>query len=516
MLLLGIDIGTGGCKATLVDPEEGLVSSAFREYQTHHPEPSWAEQSPEDWYEALKSSVRELLSKVGRRDVGAVCIDGQTHAAVLMDRQGRVLRPSIVWTDQRSTKQVELIKRILGEERMIEITYNPVICAFTLPQILWVKENEPEVLKRAFKLQMAKDFIRFKLTGSLDWLTDTTDAMGTLMFDVRKFKWSEEICGQLEVELEKLPEVVNSDCVVGQLSKGASEELGIPEGTPIVAGCHDVSAEPLAAGTIDEGQCFIKLATAGVISVTTKEPKPDLKGRTVTYCLPTTRDGVYGWFTKSATLSCGSSYRWFRDSFCEREVKLAERLKRSPYELMDELASKAPPGSLGLLFHPYLGGEGSPYWDPYLRGSFFGISLSHGREHFCLAVLEGVAFSIKDSLSIFDDLRLPIKEVMIIGGGSKSRLWRQIISDVFGMRLLRPISGDASFGSALIAGVGIGIFKSLREAVDSCVKTESSVEPDPKRHELYEEFFRVYKEVHDRLVDLYERMCELSSKSMRA
>ena len=512
-MLIGIDIGTGGCKVTLIDYRKSMVKTAFEEYVTHRPRPTWCEQDPEEWYSAMKAAVRRLLAEVNGK-VDALSIDGQTHAAVLVDENGVPLRRSIIWTDQRSIKQAEKIREIIGHQRIIEITYNPAQPLFTLPQLLWVMEEEPAIWRRVSKILMAKDYIRFKLTNELDGLTDHTDAMGTLMFDSRRFEWSREICDKLGIDPSILPKAISSDSIAGYVSKEAAGDLGVDEGTPIVIGCHDVSAEPLAAGAISDGDAFIKLATAGVISMTTKDPKPDLKGRTVTYCLPTIRGKPPGWFTKTATTACGTSYRWFRETFCELEAMKAREQGRSVYALMDELAEKAPPGSMALIYHPYLDGEGAPYYDPNLRGSFFGITSLHRREHFCRAVLEGVAFSIKDSLSIFKELGITANKWAIIGGGSKSKLWCQIVSDIFGVELLKPAYEDASFGTALLAGIGVGIFKDLEEAVKNFFKIERRITPDMERHHYYEKIFKIYRKIHDSLGEVYRELSKIQQENV--
>lgn len=513
-MLMGIDIGTGGCKVTVIDYRRGTVETAFKEYPTHHPRPAWCEQDPEDWYSAMKNAIKEALIKVGRCDVESLSIDGQTHAAVLVDEDGAPLRRSIIWTDQRSFPQAKKLREMIGNQRIIEITYNPAQPFFTLPQLLWIMEEEPEAWKKASRILMAKDYIRFRLTGELDGLTDYTDAMGTLIFDARDFKWSQEICDKTGFDSSLLPTPVSSDKVVGYVSEKASRELGIDRDVPIVIGCHDVSSEPLAAGTINDGDAFIKLATAGVISVTTEAPKPDLKGRTVTYCLPTIKDKPPAWFTKTATTACGTSYRWFRDVFCELEAIKAGEEGRPTYQLMDKLAEKAPPGSLALIYHPYLNGEGAPYYDPDLRGSFFGITSLHRKEHFCRAILEGVAFSIRDSLKIFEELEITSRKWAIIGGGSKSKLWCQIVSDIFGIELIKPAYEDASFGTALLAGIGVRIFNDISDAVEKSLKIERRILPDEKRHQYYEKLFKLYKKIRENLDDVYSEISRLQLENM--
>lgn len=511
-MLIGVDIGTGGCKVTLIDHRRKRIKTSFREYETYHPKPTWSEQNPEEWYSSMVHAVKEVLKNEDKGRIDAISIDGQTHAAVLIDDGGKPLRRTIIWTDKRSVEQVNKIKKELGEQKILEITYNPIQPLFTLPQLLWIMEVEPEIWKRTRAILMAKDYIRYRLTGEMDHCTDYTDAMGTLLFDARRFEWSHEICDAVGIDCSLLPRPLSSDAVIGYISKRAAEELGIPEGTPIVMGCHDVSAEPIAAGAIDEGDAFIKLATAGVISVTTSTPKPDVKGRAVTYCLPTIRDNPPGWFTKTATTSCGSSYRWFRDTFCEMEVLKAREEGRSAYRLMDELAEKAPPGSMVLIYHPYLEGEGAPYYDPNLRGSFIGITSLHKREHFCRAVLEGVAFSIMDSLEVFQELGITSKKWSIIGGGAKSQLWCQIISDIFGVSLIKPAYEDASFGTAVLAGVGTGVYKDFKDALEELLEIERIFSPNIVRHEYYAKIFRIYRTIRRSLDYAYHEISKLQQE----
>ena len=509
--MLGVDVGTGGCKAVVVDLEGRIISTGAKEYPTNYPAPGWAEQDPEQWYSAFCQVVRHVVAEAKKHgEILSVCIDGQPHTPVFMNEDMEILRPAIPWTDTRSTSQVEKIRQQMGR-RILELTYNPATTAFTLPQVMWVAEREPDVWRRTFKLQMAKDYVR-KRVSDCGWLTDHSDAIATLMYDARKFEWSKDICQTFDIPIDKLPDVAPSAKKVGSITDKASGETGLEAGVPVVTGAHDPCVENLAAGVVRPGQCFIKLATAGVVSITTAKPHPDLLGRAVTYCLPTTRNTGDKWFTKTSTLSSGSSVRWFRDNFCGEEVDLATRTGQRAYDLMDKMAAKVPPGSGGLLFHPYLIGEGSPYWDPYLKGSFFGVTLRHRREHLYRAVLEGVAFSLRDGFSVFEDLRMSKSEVRLIGGGSKSKVWAQIVCDVLGARLLKPLGGDASYGAALLGGVGAGIFRNNEEACDRCVKIGETLEPDLQRHRLYEEMFRIYLEIHRQTSQVSKRLHSLQAE----
>ncbi len=497
--LVGIDIGTGGCKTTIINTKGGLVSSASYEYPTYYPKPSFAEQDPASWYSALTNSVKNaiLKSDIKSREIESICIDGQVHTPVFLNENWDILRPSIPWTDQRSTAQVERLKKRVGQEKIIEITFNPPANSFTLPQILWVKDNQPKIWKKIYKILIAKDYIRGLLTEQL-WCTDHSDATTTLLFDGNSFKWSEFLCSSAEIPLEKLPEIMPSSKIAGYINKNTSIETGLPEGVPVVYGASDCSVETLAAKTTYPGECFVKLATSGVISITTEKPIPDVKGRTVTYCLPTTTTPTL-WLTKTGTASCASALKWFRDTFGSEEINMAEKMDTTAYTLFDDMAEKIPLGSEGLIFHPYLIGELSPYLDPYLRGSFYGITMRHKKEHFYRAVLEGIAFSIRDSLHIFDEIGLPINDINLIGGGSNSKVWRAILCDILGKNGLKPVTSDASFGSALLAGLGIHVFKNLQDVVTKCTKINAITKYDKEKHEKYEKLFQIYKQIHDNL-----------------
>jgi len=503
--LVGIDVGTGGCKVTIINSDGKIINSANEEYPTYYPRPGWAEQNPNDWYNTVKKAL--IKTNIKNIRVDAVCVDGQVHTPVFLNENWEILRPSIPWIDQRSTEQVELLKKVISQRKIIEVTFNPPANSFTLPQILWVKNNQPEIWRKVYKILLAKDYIRGMLTEPL-WCTDHSDAIATLMFDGNTFKWSKFICESVEIPMEKLPEIVFSSKIIGHINKKASSETGIPEGTPVICGGSDCSVENLAAGTIASGGCFVKLATSGVISITTDKPTPDFQGRTVTYCLPTFQQSPELWLTKSGTASCASAIRWFKEVFCKEEVDIAKRMGKTVYELIDDMAEKITIGSEGLFFHPYLIGELSPYFDPHLKGSFYGITLRHRKEHFCRAVLEGIAFSIRDSLQIFEELGLSVNNIRLIGGGANSHLWGQIICDVLGKDGLKPAVGDASFGSALLAGIGIKVFKDMSEAVNKCVKIERIIRADAKRHKNYEKLFKIYKRIHDNLADIAKMIDE--------
>lgn len=497
ILLMGIDFGTGGCKITIIDLNGTILVEASEEYKTYHPLPSWSEQNPDEWILALSRCLSKLkeVKKIGLNSIGSVAIDASTHNAVLLDRQMKIIRPTIMWTDQRSTGECMYLDENWGDE-IFRLTYQNISPTWTLPQLLWIKNNEPGNFQKIHRIMFVKDFIRYHLTGS--WETDYIDAQGTLLFDVGKRQWSEEICRLINLPAEVLPPICNPTDIVGKITKTASEITGLPEGIPVVCGTSDVTAEDYAAGAIYPGQCIIKLATAGNVNIMTSVPFPNHLTITYSHVVPDL------WYTAAATNTAAYAMRWFRDNFCFEEIIKSEETGKNVFQIMEDLVSSVPVGSDGLIFHPYLMGERAPYWDSYLRSSFIGASMSHTKGHFIRALMEGVAFSLKDCFRLIENMKLKVTGFIIIGGGSRSDLWSQIICDVFGEKIVRPANVDASYGSALLAGVGIGVFSDLTDAVNRCVKTSNIFEPDEFNHQVYKKMFPLYLDIHDRLEGIYK------------
>lgn len=496
-LLLGIDFGTGGCKITVINPNGDIVAEASEEYETYHPKPSYCEQNPGDWFLALTGCFRKVkeLNNIDLRAIGAIAVDASTHNAVLLNSKMEVIRPTIMWTDHRSIDEVKYLEKGWGEE-IFRITYQKVSPTWTLPQLLWIKNNEPDNFNKIHRIMFVKDYIRYLLTGS--WETDYIDAQGTLFYDVAKNKWSEELCHLIGLPVEVLPPLCSPTDIVGRITAKASDITGLAEGTPVVCGTSDVTAEDYAAGAINPGQCIIKLATAGNVNVMTANP--NLNPLTITYShvVPDL------WYTVAATNTAAYAMRWFRDNFCFEEIEKSIATDINVYQLMEDLIKPIPTGSNGLIFHPYLLGERAPYWDPYLRASFIGAAMSHKKGHFIKALMEGVAFSLKDCFRLIENMNLEVSEFIIIGGGSRSDTWSQIICDVFGKKVVRPLVVDASYGSALLAGVGIGVFSDVVDAVKKCEKADKIYEPDDSNHQKYNELFKLYLDIHDRLKDIYQ------------
>jgi xylulokinase len=495
-LLLGIDFGTGGCKITIINMKGIVVAYTSEEYEMLHPHQSYSEQNPKDWFVAFVKCIKKVnqLNIIDLKNIVAVALDGSTHNAVLLDHNMEVIRPTIMWTDQRSTEEVKYLENGWGNT-IFKITYQKVSPTWTLPQLLWIKNNEPENYSKIHRIMFVKDYIRFLLTNT--WQTDFIDAQGTLFFDVKNNKWSDELIQLIDLPKRVLPPICSPTDMVGNITETASQITGLPFGIPVICGTSDVTVEDYAAGAINPGQCIIKLATAGNVNVMTAKPNPNPLTITYSHVVPKL------WYTASATNTAAYSMRWFRDTFCFEEIEQAKLSSKNVYQLMDELIQSIPVGSNGLIFHPYLLGERAPYWDANLRASFIGASMLHKKSHFIKAVMEGVAFSLKDCFGLIEKMNIDVSEFIIIGGGAKSDTWSQIICDVFGKKVTRPCVTDASYGSALLAGVGVGVFTDVKEAVLTCLQTDKVFMPNQSNHKKYQKLFKVYINIHDNLKNIY-------------
>ncbi len=495
-LLLGVDFGSGGCKITLIDVNGNLVGEAGEEYPTFYEHPGWAEQDPADWFRAMCTALARVRSTgVDFNRIAAVAFDGSTHNAVLLDGAMKPLRRTIMWTDQRSVAECAELERESGELIFATAFQHPTP-TWTLPQLRWLSKHEPEVLRRTRQLLFVKDYVRFQVTGRA--LTDHIEAQGTLFYDMKRRCWSPELVRLAGITTELLPELCEPTDVAGEVTSTASAATGIPAGTPVICGSSDSAAEDYGAGAIEPGDAIVKLATAGNVNVMTADAHPHPQTLTYSHIVP----GM--WYTVSATNAAAVCQRWFRDQFCETEKAEGIRLGIRSFELMDKLAATSPVGANGVFFHPYLQGERCPYWDPQLRGSFTGLGMHSTRADFLRALLEGVAFSLRDCRRLIDELDLQMKRIFLIGGGARSVLWSEIVCDVMNVPVALPAPGDASFGAALLAGTGIGLFPDSRSAVRRCLRITRRIEPDPVRSARYDKLFQVYRNIHDALAPVYE------------
>ncbi len=504
-IFLGIDLGTGGCKISVVDEKGNIVAEGKKEYPTSHPKLLYSEQNPQDWIDAFIDALDVIKNehKIDIAKIQAISLDASTHNAVLLDRNMQVIRPTIMWTDQRSTKEVEYLENLIGNE-VFETCYQKISTTWTLPQLLWIKNNEPENYQKISKIMFVKDYLRYWLTEG--WQTDYIDAQGTLLFDMNKQRWSESICKVIDLNINSLPPICRPTDISGKVTKDIAKLTGLLEGTPVVVGTSDSAIEDYAAGAIEPRQCILKLATAGNVNVMTSEPHPNPLTLTYSHVIP----GM--WYTVSATNTAASAMRWFRDNFCYEEVYKSKLTNNNAFNLIEEEADSIPPGSEGLIFNPYLLGERAPYWDPYLRASFIGATMAHTRGHFLRSLMEGVAFSLKDCYQVIEKMNLKVDEFIIIGGGSKGDVWSQIVCDIFGNKVIKPQISDASYGSALLSMVGIGVFKDLKVAVKKCNKISRIYTPDLDKNHIYNKLFSIYLEVHDNLSGIYKKLNFLTNK----
>ena len=495
-LLLGIDYGTGGCKVTAIGEDGSFVGEASVEYPTYHDHPGWSEQEPQDWWTSLCAALKKLGGKgIDLKSVAACALDGSTHNAVLLDGAYRPVRRTIMWTDQRSTAECEALKSGWGEKIFSTCCQMPAP-TWTLPQMMWLRANEPEALEKAEHVLFVKDYVRYLLTGAA--ATDRIEAQGTLFYDMANGDWSDELVALAGLDRAKLPRFIAPTDVAGHVTAEAAAATGLPEGTPVVCGSSDSAVEDYGAGAVEPGDLIIKLATAGNVNSMTAAPHPHPKTLTYSHIVP----GM--WYSVSATNAAALCMRWMRDAFYAVGRGEGDQVDlKDAYAIIDREASASSIGANGVVFHPYLQGERCPYWDAALRASFTGVSISSTRGDFARALMEGVAFSLRDCYRTLKEMKLPVRRIFLIGGGARSRLWSEIVANVFNCAVAVPEPGDASFGAALLAGTGIGLFADAKEAVSKCLKISRRIEPDAAAAAQYERLFAGYRAIHDALAPVY-------------
>jgi xylulokinase len=483
---MGIDVGTGGSRAVLIDTAGKIVSSATVEHKPFiSPQTGWAEQDPHDWWRASAAAIRAAITKaaIPAEQIKAIGLSGQMHGAVMLDAADEVLRPAIIWCDQRSGEQCEKLTANVGSSRLIELTCNPALTGFTLPKILWVRDHEPEIWQRVRSVLLPKDYVRFRLTG--DKATDVADASGTLLLNVAARRWSDEVLDAAEIRSDLLPRVYESQEVTGSLSARAAEETGLRAGTPVVAGAGDQAAGAVGLGIVRPGMVSATIGTSGVVFAATNTPALDPKGRVHTFCHAIPER----WHVMGVTQGAGLSLRWFRDQF----GVLSTDPSGDPYESLTAEAAQVPPGADGLLWAPYLMGERTPHLDPLARAALVGLTASHTRAHVVRAILEGVAFSLKDSFEILKELNVPCETIRLGGGGARSELWRQIQADIYGQEVETAEAEEgAAYGVAILAGVAAGAWTSVDAACDAVIRTNTRVRPDERAAQLFHRQYRKY------------------------
>jgi xylulokinase len=489
---MGIDLGAGSLKATIIDTGGHVLGEASQPLTTHVPHPGWSEQDPADWFAALCAAAPQALRAAGiaAEKIAAIGISAGAHIPVLTDAAGAVLRPAILWSDQRAAAEAEALHARAGDT-LIRRSLNRVNPTWTLAMLAWLQAHEPHIIARTSRLYLAKDYLRHCLTGT--WETDFSDAVGALMADSVSRNWSPEISALIGWDRTTLPPIAAPTAIVGHVTHAAAAATGLSPGTPVICGANDTTAELFGAGAIRPGMATIKLATAAVLSLVTQGPvvHPPIS------CYPHIIPGLF--YTATGTNSCASAHRWLRDLL----------FAPGGFAEMDLAAATVPPGADGLLFHPYLQGERAPYWDPLLRGDFIGLTITHTRAHFARALYEGIAFSIKDLLDSARALGLHFGTARLLGGGGASATWRQIIADVTGLSIERTEAADASFGAALLAGIGAGIFTSPEHAVAACVRLADHRTPNQENHGRYNELFKIYKTAQAALTPVNHRLHQI-------
>ena len=491
--VLGLDVSTTATKAILIDEAGTVAGTGVAEYGFDTPRPLWSEQDPRLWWEGAVAAIGSALAGAGvsGQEVVAVGLTGQMHGLVLLDAAGQVLRPAILWNDQRTGAECEAIRQIVGPERLIQVTGNDALTGFTAPKLVWVRNHEPDVWGRAAHVLLPKDYVRLQLTG--DYAVDKADGAGTLLFDLAARTWSSEIVGALEIDPDWLPQASEGPDVTGVISPEAAAATGLHAGTPVVGGGGDQSANAVGVGAVRPGTMALSLGTSGVVFGATDRPLHEPRGRVHAFCHAVPER----WHLMSVMLSAAGSLRWFRDAVAPG-TEFAELV---------DAAAGSPAGSGGLYFLPYLSGERSPHPDPLARGAFIGLTLSHERAHLARAVLEGVAFGLRDGLDLMLAAGMPVPtQIRASGGGTASALWRQILADVLDAEIATAgTSEGAAYGAGLLAAVGAGWYPSVDAATDALVTASVVAAPGPDAA-AYAEAHRLYRDLYPALAPLFPRM----------
>jgi len=492
--LLGIDVGTSGTKSVLMKPSGDIVASVLREYAIDTPQPGWAEQDPLIWWRSTVVTIRRVLANAGidSGDIAGIGFSGQMHGTVFLDQNQTLIRPAIIWADQRSARQCREIYDEIGRDRLAELTANPVAPGFMVASLMWIKTHEPGIFDTLYKVMLPKDYVRYRICGGI--ATDASDAAGTLLFDVKHCCWSDELLNLLGIPGELLPKVYTSADIVGQVGSAAAAETGLAAGTPVVAGGADQPVAALGNGVVREGLVLATIGTGGQLFTPIKKPRYDPKMRSHTFC------HVQGdmWYVMGAMLCAGLSLKWFRDN-----IGLVS------YEQLSAEAEKVPVGSERLLFLPYLIGERTPHMDPSARGAYLGLTLRHGRGHLVRAILEGVTYALRDSFKIFRELDIQIDRVIASGGGAKSPLWRQIQADVFGREVVTAnIQEQAGVGAAILAGIGCGLFTNAEDACKQIIEYGNATHPNPEHCDRYNDLFEIFSGLYPKLKEDFGKITQ--------
>jgi xylulokinase len=489
-------VGTGGTRALVMDAAGKVIASGSEDHEAFvSPKPGWAEQDPRDWWRACGLAVRKALrsANLSANDIACVGFSGQMHGAVLLDSADQVVRSAIIWCDQRSAAQTHELEKLFGRDALIQLTCNPPLTNFTLTKLLWVRENEPANWVRVAHVMLPKDYVRFRLTG--ERAIDMADASGTLLLDVANRRWSSEVLSKSGIDVGLLPALHESPAVCGKISTVGAEATGLRVGTPVVAGAGDQAAGAVGMGIARAGAVSATIGTSGVVFAATDRPALDPQGRLHTFC-----HAIPGrWHVMGVTQSAGLSLRWIRDRF-----GVAKQNGRDPYDILAEEATSAPAGSEGAFWAPYLMGERTPHLDPNARAALVGLTASHTRGHIIRAVMEGVAYSLKDTFTIFEEMKIPVTSIRLGGGGARSPLWRQIQADVYAHEVeIVAAEEGAAYGAAILAGTGAGAWSSVDEACDKVVRVAARIPLKQADSKTMQEGYRIYRKIYPALRQVF-------------
>ncbi|TCP27819.1 xylulokinase [Scopulibacillus darangshiensis] len=493
---IGIDLGTSGVKLIFMKKVGVAERQVTKEYPIHHPQAGWSEQDPEDWWQATAEGLRELTEGIEPADIKAIGVSGQMHGLVVVDKKGDVLTPAILWNDQRTDEECEYLNEVIGRDLLTKYTGNMALTGFTAPKILWLKKHKPEVAERAQFFMLPKDYIGYKLTGAC--FTDVSDASGTLYFNVKERTWSKEMLDVLGISESMLPTVHESYEIAGTVNEQAAVETGLPTGVKVAAGAGDNAAGAVGSAIIDEGTTLVSLGTSGVVFSPQEHYAVDKGNRLHSFC-----DASGKWHIMGVMLSAAASLKWW-----------VEDVQHGNFDALLAEAEGAPAGSKGLYFLPYLSGERTPHNDPNARGTFAGLSPLHTRADMTRAVLEGVIFALFESVDILKQLHIPFSQVKVIGGGTKSPLWMQILADLFNVRVITAHDpGGPAIGAAILAAVGDGAYQSVQEACGTMDSTDVIYEPKESNHAIYSRMYPLFQKLYVSLKDVFNEMQAIEGKS---
>jgi len=491
---LGIDIGTSGTKTLAVQEDGEILASATYEYPVSTPYPGWSEQNPEDWWQAAVQGVRTVLDvgKISPDSVRGIGLSGQMHGSVFLNRDQQVIRPALLWNDQRTARECEEIEtRAGGRAALIELVANPALTGFTAPKILWLRTHEPHHYEQLKQVLLPKDYVRFRLTG--EYATEVSDASGTLLLDVRHRCWSRVLLEKLDIDPAWLPQVYESEEISGKMISSIARQLGLPAGIPVVGGGGDQAAGAVGNGIVSRGVISATMGTSGVVFAHSDEVQIDPAGRVHTFC-----HAVRGkWHVMGCVLAAGGSLQWYRNQLGESEQATARAMGIDPYTLLTAEAAMAPIGSEGLFFLPYLTGERSPHNDPDARGAWIGLSWRHGRAHLVRSVLEGATFAMRDCLDVVRALHIPVEEIRVSGGGARSEFWRQLQADIYGQPVATINASEGpAYGVALLAATGTGVYSSIEEACQATISLASQTPPHTAAQARYQQAYPIYQQLY--------------------